>query len=153
MNQTTSESGLKAALTAFETCLATPIVSGELSDWLDRLGQSWAEASAQVGFEIEHRHPRQYEQIGKVDPELLPRVEQLQGEDEAIEADRNKLGQTVARTVEHAPKLEPDEEKAQQHTKKLVDDGTAFVARVRKQEVAVETWFVEAFNRDRGAGD
>jgi hypothetical protein len=150
---TTAEDELKTALSAFETSLATPVVSGELAEWLDAVKQSWADLSAQTHYRAQHEHPRQFEQISKEDPELLPRVEQLQAEDEAIELDRATLSQTVSRTTAHAPKLEPDEEKALHHTKRLVDEGTAFVARVRKQEVAIQTWFVEAFNRDRGAGD
>lgn len=153
MDQSNSENELKATLSAFETSLATPVVSGELAEWVGAVEKSWAEASAQVHYEIRHRHPRQYEQMSKEDPELLPRVEQLQGEDAAIEQEREKLSHTVARTAQHVPKLEPDEERAQQHTKKLVDEGMAFIARVRKQEVAIQTWFVEAFNRDRGAVD
>ena len=153
MNQNNSESALKASLAAFETSLATPIVSGELAEWIEAVQKTWTEASAQLHYQVKHRHPQQYEQISKEDPELLPRVEQLQAEDRAIEEEREKLSHTVSRTTQHAPKLEPDEGKAQQHTKKLVDEGMAFIARVRKQEVAIETWFVEAFNRDRGAVD
>jgi hypothetical protein len=153
MDSSNSENQLKLALSAFETSLATPVVSGELAEWVDAVQKTWTEASAQIHYEIRHRHPRQYEQISKEDPELLPRVEQLQAEDRAIEEDREKLNHAVSRTAQHVPKLEPDEEKAQQHTKKLVDEGIAFIARVRKQEVAIQTWFVEAFNRDRGAVD
>jgi hypothetical protein len=150
---TTSEDELKTALSAFETSLETPVVSGELTEWLDAVKQAWAELSAKVHYQAKHDHPRQYEQMSKEDPELLPRVEQLQAEDAAIEQDREKLNQLVSRTTAHAPKLEPDEEKAQHHTKKLIDDGMAFVTRVRKQEVAIQTWFVEAFNRDLGTAD
>jgi hypothetical protein len=149
----TPENALKDALTSFETSLTTPVVSGELSDWLGGVQKSWSEASGQVHYNLKHLHPRQFEGMGTADPELLPRVEQLQAEDLAIEEDREKLSTAIKRSGEHVPKLEPDEEKAQQHTKKLVDDGVGFVARVRKQEVAIQTWFVEAFNRDRGAGD
>ena len=74
-------------------------------------------------------------------------------EDAAIEQDREKLHHTVQRMAEHVPKLAPDEDKAVRHTAKLVDGGVALVARVRKQEVAVQTWYSEAFNRDRGAVD
>jgi hypothetical protein len=35
----------------------------------------------------------------------------------------------------------------------LIDEGLTFIARVRKQATAIQTWFVEAFNRDRGAVD
>jgi hypothetical protein len=148
-----ADNDLKASLDAVETSLATPVVSGELAEWLDTVQKTWAEASAQIHFQVTQAHARQYEQISKADPELLPRVEQLQAEDQAIEQQRNQLSQSVRRTAQHAPKLEPDEEKALQHIRKLVDDGAALIARVRKQEVAIQTWFVEAFNRDRGAGD
>jgi hypothetical protein len=133
--------------------LGTPVVSGELAEWIDTVSKSWVEASAQVHYQVKHRNPRQYEQIAKEDPELLPRIEQLQAEDAAIEEDRERLGNTVHRTAQHVPRMEPDEEKARHHTKKLIDEGLTFIARVRKQATAIQTWFVEAFNRDRGAVD
>ena len=147
------QNDLKAALADFETNLVRPIVSGELTSWLDEVKKSWTEASAQVHYHLKHLHPRQYDEIAKQDPELLPRIELLKAEDEEVERQRERLAVTMNRVAEHAPKLEPDEEKAQKHTKQLVDEGTAFLARVRKQEVAVQTWYVEAFNRDGGAVD
>jgi hypothetical protein len=74
-------------------------------------------------------------------------------EDEAIEAEREKLTQTVSRMAQHIPKMEPDEAKAQPHLQALSDQAVPFIARVRKQEVALQTWFAEAFNRERGGGD
>ena len=113
----------------------------------------WSDASAQIHYHIKHLHPRQFDEISKQDPELLPRIELLKAEDDAIEQQREQFSSVMNRVSEHAPKLEPDEEKAQKHTKTLVDDGTAFLTRVRKQEAAVQTWYVEAFNRDGGAVD
>jgi hypothetical protein len=98
-------------------------------------------------------HPRQFEEIAEQDQELLPQIERLKAEDEAIQCEHERIGQLVARDAQHVPKLEPDEGKAQKHVQNLIDEGIAFITRVRKQEVAVETWLVEAFNRDRGAGD
>lgn len=149
----TAEDELKAALSALETSLATPIVSGELSTWLEGVEKSWRTASALICDGAQHGHVSQLEQIGTADPELLPRVEHLQAEDAAIERDRHVVDQEVSRAVAHVPKLEPDEAKARHHVKKLVDGGMALVTRVRKQEIAIQTWFVEAFNRDRGAVD
>src|SRR4051812_29216345 len=148
-----SHDDLKAALTTFETSLLSPTISGELSPWLEEVQKTWEEASTQVHFYVKHLHPRQYEEISKQDPELLPRIEQLQAEDEAIEQQRAQLSQSIGRIGQHAPKLEPDEEKAQKYIKAIVNQGTAFLTQVRKQEVAVQTWYVEAFNRDRGAVD
>jgi hypothetical protein len=148
-----TESELKPALEAFEVALDTPVVSGELADWLESVGQAWANLSAQLSTHFSTAHTQQLQEIGEQDLELLPRVEQLEAEDAAILEEGEALAQTVARTTTHAPKLEPDEEKAQAHIKMLIDDGLAFVARVRRQEVAIQTWFIEAFNRDRGPVD
>jgi len=144
---------LKTALTSFETSLLTPSVSGELPSWLEEVQKTWAEASTQVHYYAKHLHPRQYDEMGKQDPELLPRVDLLAAEDEAIEREREQLSQLIGRVGEHAPKFEPDEEKADKYVRSLVDSGTAFLIRVRKQEVAIQTWYVEAFNRDRGPVD
>src|SRR4051794_24307564 len=148
-----SHDDLMAVLTKFETSLLTPTISGELPSWLEEVQKSWEEASAQIHFHIKHLHPRQYDEISRQDPELLPKIEQLQAEDEAIEQQREQLSQSIGRVGQHVLRMEPDEEKAHKHTKAIVDSGTAFLIQVRKQEVAVQTWYVEAFNRDRGAVD
>jgi len=152
-NTNYSQDELNAVLAKFETSLLSPTISGELPSWLEEVQKSWEEASAQIHYYIKHVHPRQYDEIAKQDPELLPRIEQLQAEDEAIEQQRAQLSQSIGRVGQHAPKLEPDEEKAQKYVKTIVDGGTAFLIRVRKLEVAVQTWYVEAFNRDVGAVD
>jgi hypothetical protein len=144
---------LKSALDSFEVSLATPMVSGELADWLQQVELAWSKLSDLLHNHIEHSHVEQFSQIEEQDLELLPKVEQLRAEDKSILEECDALNRAVARTTSQAPKLEPDEEKARQHTKSLVDAGIALVTRVRKQEVALQTWYVEAFNRDRGAVD
>jgi hypothetical protein len=153
MNQTNSETELREALASFETSVATPIVSGELPDWTDKVQKAWSEASAQVHYHVKHLHPRQYQEISSEDPALFQQVELLKAEDETLEQQREKLNQKVTSVTTHAPKLEPDEGKANNHVQSLIDEGLAFVVRARKQEVAVQTWYVEAFNRERGGGD
>jgi hypothetical protein len=148
-----SEQALKSSLDSFETCLVTPVISGELVSWTEELRGPWAGLVAQVREHVRELHPRQYKQISKEDPELLPRTEKLAAEDFAIEEDAEEFERMLHRFTEHAPKFEPDEEKIAKHLKALVDDGIEFVTRVRKQEAAVQTWFVEAFTRDRGVAD
>jgi hypothetical protein len=148
-----TDAALKTTLDAFEVSLNTPVVSGELADWLEHLGVAWSKLAGHVRHHVEQTHADQFAQIEQQDPELLPKVEQLHTEDNAILEECDALDRMVATTTTHAPKLEPDEEKAQQHTKALVDAGIALVTRVRRQEVALQTWYVEAFNRDRGAVD
>ena len=98
-----SHDELKAVLTTFETSLLTPTVSGELAPWLEEVEKSWKEASAQVHFHVKHLHPRQYEEISKQDAELLPRIEQLQAEDDTIEQQRAQLSLSIGRMGQHVP--------------------------------------------------
>lgn len=153
LKQVRPEAELKSAVDAFETSLVRPLVSGELAPWIQEVQTAWREAAAQIHYHTKHLHPRQYEAIAKQDPELLPRIDLLRAEDVALEEQREAIHQSVTRTAEHLPKLDPDEEKAQKHIRSLVDDGTKFVTQVRKQSVAVQTWYIEAFSRDAGAVD
>jgi hypothetical protein len=152
-NSPTADAALKAALDTFERSLISPIISGDMVGWFEEVEESWREAASQIHFQTKHLHPRRYEEIAQQDSELLPRIDLLKAEDGAIEAEREKFNQGVSRLAEHIPKLEPDEEKAQKYTNTLSDEGVAFIARIRKQAVAVQTWYIEAFNRDRGAVD
>jgi hypothetical protein len=129
------------------------MVSGELSAWVDEVQKTWAEASAQVDHHLASLHPRQYNEISEQDPELLPRIDQLRAEDDSIEQQRSKLSDAIGRVSQDLPQLEPDEEKAQQSVQSIIDAGTAFLIQVRKQQLAVQTWYVEAFNRDDGTVD
>jgi hypothetical protein len=153
MIQTNTDSALRDALASFETSITTPVISGELPDWIDKVRKSWSVASTQVKVQAQSLHPQQYDEIADADAALLRQVELMKAEDEAIDKDREKFDQTIARMAEHLPKLEPDEAKAQPHIQNMMDQGIALVTRVRKQEVAVKTWFAEAFNRERGGGD
>ncbi len=148
-----SPDALKVALDNFEASLLTPMISGELVVWLEAVRQLWEEVSAQVHFQVKHLHPRQYEEMAEQDSELLPRIEQLRAEDASVEEHRAQLSQSIGRSAQHVPKMEPDEEKALEHIRFIVELGTAFLTRVRKQQIAVQTWYVEAFNRDHGAVD
>lgn len=151
MGDASPEADLKVAIDQLETNLVTPIMPGEMASWAEQVHSAWTEAATQIQYHVRHLHPQQLEAIAQQDPELLPRVELLKAEDMAIEEQFATLNQAVTQTTEHASKLEPDEEKAQKHIQLLIDDGLSFIARVRKQTVAVQTWYVEAFNRDNGA--
>ena len=150
---THSDQDLKVSLDRFETCLVTPVMSGELISWVGEAQSAWDEFLPHVRQHLSELHPRQYKEISKADPELLPRTEKLQAEDAAIEEDGEVFERLIHRFAEHAPKFEPDEEKIAKPLKDLVDAGIAFVTRVRKQEAAVQAWFMEAFTRDRGVAD
>lgn len=148
-----SDQALKSSLENFETCLVTPVMAGELLAWTDELRAPWADLLAQVREHVREYHSQEYQQISQADPELLPRTEKLSAEDFAIEEVAEEFARMLHRFAEHAPKFEPDEVKIAKHLKLLVDDGVEFVTRVRKQEAAVQAWFVEAYTRDRGVAD
>ena len=135
--QANTETALRDALTAFETSVTSPVVSGELSDWIEKVKKSWSTVSTHITEQLHHFHPQQFQEISDADAALFRQVELLKAEDEAIQCDLEKLGQTMSRMAEHLPKLEPDEAKAQPHVQSLMDQSVALVARVRKQEVAV----------------
>lgn len=147
------ELALKTALERFETCLETPVVAGELVAWVDEAQAAWTDVAAQIHQHATEIHPRQYKQIAKQDPDLLPQVEKLRTEDDAIDEDREDFDRVFHRFAEQAPKFEPDEDRIADYRKTLVDEGIVLVTRVRTQEVAVQTWFVEAFTRDSGVAD
>jgi hypothetical protein len=153
LNHTLPDQELKAAIERFEMCLLSPIVAGELIDWVAEIQKTWCDATQQIRQHTSDLHPRQYKQISKEDPELLPRTEKLQAEDAVIEENVEEFDRALRRFAEHAPKFEPDEEKIAHHAQKLIDQGVALVTQVRKQEAAVQTWFMEAFTRDRGVAD
>jgi hypothetical protein len=153
MTHTEPAQKLKAALDRFETCLDTPVMAGELIGWVDALQAAWSDFTIHVRQHLVELHPRLYQQIANQDPELLPRTEKLRAEDAEIAQERDTYDRLLHHFAEHAPKFEPDEEKIASQATSLVDKGIALVNRVRKQEVAVQTWFVEAFTRDCGVAD
>lgn len=147
------EHDLKPSVDRFENCLITPVLSGELVSWTEEVQSAWNDCVAQIRLHLSELHPKQYKQISKVDPELLPRTEKLQQQDEALEEECEEFARTLRRFVEHSPTFEPDEEKIAKHVQSLIDDGIELVTNVRKQEAAVQTWFIEAFTRDGGVAD
>jgi uncharacterized protein (DUF3084 family) len=146
------DQALRSVLETFETRLATPIVSGELADWSDALSKAWTDAAIPLQRSGQRRQD-QFKQIAAEDSELLPRVQQLQAEDDAIRHDIHKLTDQVKSLAQRARQVEPHEGKLDPEVEALRDLGVAFLNRVRRQEVAVQTWFLEAFNRDRGVAD
>jgi hypothetical protein len=141
------------ALGAFETALETPLVPGELEAWAHAVRASAANLEPLIERRIASAHREQLAEIERTDPELIRRVEILEKEDEQICRDLECLRTLVAELDAAAPSVGPNEEHLNDQVSRLVDQGLAWVIRVHKQEVALRTWLVEAFERDRGAVD
>lgn len=153
MPRLADEQQLRDSLEALELSLVTPVVSGDLVEWASALQSVWNKAEPVIRHEVRDLQRSQIEQIGKEDQELFTRVDSLKTESDELLQQMESLKQDIGRLGRKAPQIEPHENRAEPDFKALVEEGTAFIVRLRKQHVAVRTWLVEAFNRERGPGD
>ena len=150
--QTAAPPNIKPALEALETLFAAPMVPGEHVAWTEELAAQWESLEPQIRQHL-GAHEHQYKQMLEVDQEIFKRVELLREEDQAISAELDGINQLVERLRLKTPVAVPNESRTDEDRQALTERGLAFVVRLRKQEVAIDTWFSEAFNRDRGPGD
>lgn len=150
---TTYERDLKAAIEGVETCLLTPLVSGELEAWSQGLQQNWARLMLELERHVLGMHRQQFKNIASQDTGLLNRVAQLASEDSAIMGEAEVLGRLIAKLAIEGDPLEPKEIKAREDVKEVAERGISLLTRIRAQEVAIAVWLSEALNRDDGVGD
>ncbi|MDZ4848813.1 MAG: hypothetical protein SGI77_05935 [Pirellulaceae bacterium] len=82
------------------------------------------------------------------------RVEKLLAIDtELCHDDFEIVQRSLALLLDRVNAAEPNESKLTEQVAKIVEQALAFVIKARTQETAIATWFMEAFNRDRGVGD
>jgi len=144
---------LQTSLQLFETCLETPLVPGELSSWSEQLATACCTAKEQWIQASQVEHPEQFKQIRKQDNEMGTRVQNMQEEDIQIACQFDAVCQDVANFHDRAPMMEGDEARFRPAMQDLVEAGLKLVIRIRTQEQAIKTWFLEAFDRDRGNAD
>ncbi|TWU21884.1 hypothetical protein [Bythopirellula polymerisocia] len=152
-----SDTELVESLAEFEKQLETPVVPGELYDWAER-GQTELEGlQKKYAAHIASSHEAQYKEIVKQDPGQIPRMERVRDEDAAILKEIERLSGVFARTkriinaAEEAPQR--DSEEIDAILPPLTGETLALIIRIRMQENAIDTWYVEAFQRDRGVAD
>jgi hypothetical protein len=144
---------MRKALEAFEDALATPLIPGEHVAWTNGVRNTWQDVATEVPRHLKDVHPAQYAKMFEADAELGSRIEKLREEDAAIGRVVKRIASAVDRLHRKAVAAEYDEALTEGDRRRLVNSGISFAVRMRKQEVAVRTWFVEAFNRERGPGD
>lgn len=148
------EAELRTALEALETALATPLVEGELSDWSRQVEASWESVHPLVRHQLDVEHKKQFEEIAKADPEMYKRIEQMECEDGAIRDQIDRLSGNILHMQRRLPVAEGDPTAPiNDEQTNLVNEGLCFVTQVRKQQVVVTTWLLEAFRRERGVAD
>ncbi len=153
MTEAPAKAELQTSLQMFETCLETPLIPGELASWSEQLHAACNQAKEHWIQASQVDHPTQFKQIQGEDPEMGTRVQNMQEEDMAIACQFDAVCQDVANFLQRAPLMQEDEGRFKPAMADLVEAGLKLVIRVRTQEQALKTWFLEAFDRDRGAGD
>lgn len=144
---------LESELHEFETCLETPFVPGELERWMESVRSAWEQLSPALRDRFEREQPELFEQIVADDPELHERVNELREHNAQVLALRSELEQRIPWLHERAARVEPDEKRLDEELNRFIEDGLRFVIESRKQEVALRTWMLEAYERETGPVD
>lgn len=149
----TRETEFLTALADFERCLETPVVPGELPNWLRTVRQASMDVRVQLKREIDETHNQLLDDMVEQDFELAPRAQEMKDADHALISRLEELQKTFDRLAEMAERAEPHEAKLDEHVEQFTNEALQFVIECRKHENALTTWYMEAFNRDRGIAD
>lgn len=141
------------ALTALESQFATPVVPGELESWIAPARD--AAARLRTAFETRHHtlHEPQLDEIARQDAEQLPRVEKLRDAASDLFGRFEQLQRMLTAIATPTEKIDDRESKMHAAIEKVSAGGLALAIDLRKLDKEIATWFVEAFQRDRGVAD
>jgi len=146
------EQSLSRALEALEACAGTPFIPGEMVGWLAAVEQAYQQL--QPLLQQQHGvHATEFAEMSRQDPEMLRHVENLEQEDQSIAVEFGSLKDRLELLRPLVCRVEPDEKRVEVVMSEFAQSAVTLVTRIRKQEVAVRTWLVEAFTRDRGQVD
>lgn len=148
-----SDELLKSSLTELEHCMETPILPGSHSQWSAQCRQLWIDVESALQTRIDDGHGELLKEIASQDPELLPKVEQLLGEDTALLKRVGQLRNDADWLAAGCHQESANPEKIEEHLRQFNQDSLECIQRIRAQETAIVTWYQEAFNRDRGIAD
>jgi hypothetical protein len=144
---------LEKSLQALATCLETPVIPGEMPEWLGMVVKGVETVEPLLRRNIESVHKSEYEQIVHEDRGLGHRVEALRnGDTESLEL-LDRLKDCLEKVKAKAAHKEPDELALNDDVGLCEKLGLEFVIHAQKQEIARRTWLSESINRMRGGGD
>lgn len=145
---------LSDAIALLERSLGSPQVPGELPSWLHTVDKSFRQAAPLFREHLTRTHEQQFEDILKEDAELSQRVIRLKAIDAQLLAEFKSLRDEFDKLQARCQAADKNHAKPlYDAAAKRADRGLEFVIAFRKQEAALATWFVEAFQRDRGTAD
>lgn len=141
------------ALADLEASFETPVVSGELTDWLDAVARAWESLGVLLRGEVQRTHRESYLTILREDPDLSRQVEVLRAKDDQLtNLAFDRVTEGIKLLFDRAESAGQDELKTALLREEVIQEALAFIIEARTQETAIATWFSEAFNRDRGVG-
>jgi hypothetical protein len=152
---------LKTALAALEDVLESPVVPGELTEWCSRAKTDFEKLHDLYIGQTRPSHAKQIAEIRDQDQEMGTIVARLEEEDKAIVVEMERLGAILQAFIDHVDEKAERSDNAiserhasgEDQRRSLVDGLLALVIRVRTHEKSLQTWFFEAFQRDRGIAD
>lgn len=153
MNTARSNERFFNLLDRFESCLETPAVPGELSDWFQETNDVLHEVARQFGEQVHGTHAGILQDILNEDPELHSRVTEMREVDERLRTELIELKSRIRALTEYADQTDVEETQLHSQLESIIERGLKFVIDARKQEHALTTWYMEAFERDRGIAD
>lgn len=153
MNVSPQETALHDSLGKLENALLSPVVAGELLDWVETVRQAASKLQPQLEAYIRDVLHAQYREIAKADTEMLTRVEQAIGKDHKLLAEFEPFRGELDELTKQAPAAQKDELRVRELRRAVEECGTQFVLAVRKHLLAVNAWLSESVYRDRGSVD
>lgn len=148
MIHTQTASGLREALANFESCLETPIVSGELAAWLRDAQQAFEQVGVKLRGEAQPKHAELLDEIAGCASGFLPRVTELREAETRLFVEFTDIRGKLLQLCDCARAVEPDEAKLDTPVNNFIKQGLAFVLAARKQDTAITTWYQEACVHD-----
>lgn len=144
---------LDRALKYFTLCLGDPCVPGELEVWIKAVSEALSGLNAAIRHHISQNHQEQFARITEEDSEMFHQVALLKKEDRNILQQIESLVGRTRKLAERVPRVESNEAQVHEELSGLITEGLAFAVQVQRQEIAIRTWFQEAFLRERGVAD
>lgn len=142
------------SLQDLETSLATPVVSGELTEWSTNALRACERVRSFLLGDVQKIHKELFSNILREDVDLAAQVEKLRTADARIShADCDEIISSLTTLQQRAQAVRQDEAKIADEVTDVTKRGMEFVMAARGQETAISAWLSEAFNRDLGSGD
>lgn len=147
-----AEEKIEITLSALEQRLLSPLVSGEIRQWLRNIQEAAATLSVDLTAFLRTVLHVQYAEIARNAPELSNQLAKLTESDGQLLGNVADFLEQLHRLREIAEKADPQRTESVLEKPRLqaVEMGLALIRAIRKQQAASETWYEEAQFRDIG---